>query len=62
MTCLLQLMYFILMSDVEAVAPPLAVALILNSNTLLMVVTDGSWTTGAASSDEVIVNAYPAKF
>jgi len=55
-------MYFILMSDVEAVAPPLAVALILNSNTLLMVVTDGSWTTGAASSDEVIVNAYPAKF
>ena len=55
-------MYLIKMSDVEAEAPPVAVAVILNENTLLTVVIDGSWTTGAAAADEVIVNGYVAKF
>ena len=56
-------MYFIKISAVEAVGPPVgAVAVILNENTLLMVVIVGSWTTGAASTDEVMVNGYAAKF
>ena len=56
-------MYLIKMSDVEAVGPPVgAVAVILKENTLLTVVIDGSWTTGAASTDEVMVNGYAAKF
>ena len=50
------------MSYDDALAPPRAVAVNLNLNTLLAVVIDGSWTTGAASSDEVMVKAYPAKF
>jgi hypothetical protein len=57
-----QLYNFIRMSYVEALAPPWATAVILNLNILLEVVISGSWTTGAAETDEVMVIGSPAWF